>query len=197
MDKTAKFSIIASFFALWLVSYLSTINQSILGFILILSFGILHGANDLMLILNLKRLEKSISLPKILIFYVSIVFCSVLLFYFFSQCALFFFVVISCYHFGEHQLQFLEPVIAYYQTKCFQFIYGWLLFALLFYFHQQEVQHIILQIAHVVVPVYFFGYFLQFAIAATLLFLTYIYVYKSNLRKTIILEVFYWQLSAP
>jgi hypothetical protein len=48
--KYFNFAIVASFFCLWLDSLLSNNAQIIVGFILILTFGILHGANDLLLI---------------------------------------------------------------------------------------------------------------------------------------------------
>ena len=51
--KYSNFAIIASFFGLWLDSYISNKSQLIFGFILILTFGILHGANDLLLIKNI------------------------------------------------------------------------------------------------------------------------------------------------
>ena len=50
MSKISKISIIASFFGLWIVSFFSNKIQIFLGFSLIFTFGILHGANDLLLI---------------------------------------------------------------------------------------------------------------------------------------------------
>ena len=50
MSKIANLSILSSFLGLWLTSYMKNETQIIVGFILILSFGIVHGANDLLLI---------------------------------------------------------------------------------------------------------------------------------------------------
>ena len=47
MQKYSNFAIVASFLGLWINSFFSNEFQLIVGFILILSFGILHGANDL------------------------------------------------------------------------------------------------------------------------------------------------------
>ena len=74
-----KLSIITSFAGLWLTSYLSDTNQLIFGFFLIFTFGILHGANDLVLI-NQFESKKKTTFIKIIVSYVVIVIGSVILF---------------------------------------------------------------------------------------------------------------------
>jgi len=60
--KYSNFAIVASFFGLWLDSFLSNKIQVIVGFIFILTFGILHGANDLLLIKNIDSKKEPLSL---------------------------------------------------------------------------------------------------------------------------------------
>ena len=79
MSKTLKLSVITSFVGLWLTSYLSNKYQIIVGFILILSFGVLHGANDLVLINNLKS-DKKLNFRKLIILYILLIGISALLF---------------------------------------------------------------------------------------------------------------------
>ena len=67
--KYSNFAIIASFFGLWLDSYISNKSQLIFGFILILTFGILHGANDLLLIKNIGSKKNTLSLLKLLSYF--------------------------------------------------------------------------------------------------------------------------------
>lgn len=50
MSRTTNFSIVASFLGLWINSFFGQQMQIIIGFLLIFTFGILHGANDLLLI---------------------------------------------------------------------------------------------------------------------------------------------------
>ena len=52
MKEISKISIVISFLALWITSRLETDYQTWIGFAFIFSFGILHGANDLILIKN-------------------------------------------------------------------------------------------------------------------------------------------------
>ena len=59
MLKNTNFSILLSFLSLWLTSFLKNESQIIVGFILILSFGIVHGANDLLLIKKINSTEKT------------------------------------------------------------------------------------------------------------------------------------------
>ena len=50
MKKIRDISIIASFAALWITSLFSGDFETLAGFILIFSFGILHGSNDILLV---------------------------------------------------------------------------------------------------------------------------------------------------
>ena len=68
MSKIANLSILSSFLGLWLTSYMKNETQIIVGFILILSFGIVHGANDLLLIKKING-ENSMTYLKTLLHY--------------------------------------------------------------------------------------------------------------------------------
>ena len=78
--KYFNFAIVASFFCLWLDSLLSNNAQIIVGFILILSFGILHGANDLLLIKKIDFNKEEMSIQKTLFYYILVVAIGSLLF---------------------------------------------------------------------------------------------------------------------
>ena len=82
MSKFSNISIVASFFGLWIVSFFSNKIQIILGFLLIFSFGILHGANDLLLIEKNNSNKKTPNFIKSLINYVLVIILCALLFYF-------------------------------------------------------------------------------------------------------------------
>jgi hypothetical protein len=69
----SKISIITSFAGLWLTSYLSDNNQLIFGFFLIFTFGILHGANDLVLIHQIENNKKTTFLDIWFCFFVGII----------------------------------------------------------------------------------------------------------------------------
>ncbi|MEJ2583637.1 MAG: Brp/Blh family beta-carotene 15,15'-dioxygenase [Robiginitalea sp.] len=82
--------------------YFSPTVEEVLAFILIFSFGILHGANDLEILRrrNTASTARNNSV-KLLVVYAGFVLGSALLFSLFPLAALIFFIVFSGYHFGE------------------------------------------------------------------------------------------------
>jgi Brp/Blh family beta-carotene 15,15'-monooxygenase len=145
MSKTLKLSVITSFVGLWLTSYLSNKYQTIVGFILILSFGILHGANDLVLIKHLKETKK-IDFVKLIGIYVLVIGMSVLLFTNFPIIALLLFILVSSYHFGEQHWSEIIRTKKTLITHLFLFNYGLLILVMLFYINTNEVIEIIREI---------------------------------------------------
>jgi Brp/Blh family beta-carotene 15,15'-monooxygenase len=154
MFKYSNFAIVASFFGLWLDSFISNKAQLIVGFILILTFGILHGANDLLLIKNFNLNKKDLSFIKLLGYYLLVVGFGALMFWIVPWFALLVFILISGYHFGEQQWQNLEKSITF---KIFEFTYGLFILLLLFMFHITEVQEVIKNITSISIPERFFS----------------------------------------
>lgn len=191
MSKYPNFAIVISFFCLWLDSYLSSKHQILLGFSFIFSFGILHGANDLILIESLNKAEKSISFFKIITYYVGIVGLGIISFYAFPLLALILFILVSGYHFGEQQWQCLESLNKNVYKISFQLVYGTFILFLLFNFHQIEVQNIVLEITQVNIPLHFIDIFLIIFGILLFLHLLYLYLLVEKLRQQILLEVFY------
>ena len=105
-NKIFTFIIISSIFSIILNELLPEIY--LLGFflVLVLFFGIIHGANDIYLIINNSKNRKSIS--KMTIFYVIIVLIITLCFFSSPSISLIFFILFSCYHFGEQQWTILD-----------------------------------------------------------------------------------------
>ena len=151
--KYFNFAIVASFFCLWLDSLLSNDAQIIVGFILILTFGILHGANDLLLIKKIDYNKEQISFQKTLLYYIIVVGLGSLLFWIIPWFALLLFIIVSSYHFGEQQWENLEKSSLF---KLFEFTYGLFILMLLFNFNIKEVQEVIQNITSIVVPKNYF-----------------------------------------
>lgn len=191
MAKYSKISIVASFFGLWLDSFFSNHIQIILGFSLIFSFGILHGANDLILIENKNSRKTTISFIKTLLIYVMIVTLSAILFYFIPWFALFLFIIVSAFHFGEQQW---KELISYYPNwicNSMAFTYGLFILLLLFIFHTSEVENIIFEITKIRIPTLFISLLFKIFGIAFLLTSAYTYYKYIGLREKILTEVFY------
>ena len=85
-----------------IVSYfISDIYENILGFILILSIGIIHGANDLLIIKKYSTKESNKNQVLLFFYYLMIVIIGFALFYIIPSLALLAFIAVSVYHFGE------------------------------------------------------------------------------------------------
>ena len=186
--KYSNFGIVASFFCLWLDSLLSNNAQIIVGFILILTFGILHGANDLLLIKKIDINKEQMSLKKTLLYYIVVVAIGSLLFWVIPWFALLLFIIVSGYHFGEQQWENLEKSSAF---KLFEFTYGLLILMLLFIFHIEEVQEVIQNITSVIVPESYF----TIGLVINILVLMALGIYFSNklmeFKNRVLLETFY------
>lgn len=84
------------------VSYfISDIYENILGFILILSIGVIHGANDLLIIKKYSTKESNKNQVLFFFYYLIIVIIGFALFYIIPSLALLAFIAVSVYHFGE------------------------------------------------------------------------------------------------
>ena len=190
MYKNKNISIFISFVCLWLASYLNNYAQNFIGFAVILTFGILHGANDIVLIQKINFNTKTSSFVKILMIYILIVIFGALCFYFIPFISLILFIFVSAYHFGEQNWE----VFNHNQNnvfKTFYLFYGLLIFAILFYFNDLEVQKIIFDITSIKTPLYFFGYSLL-SMIIIYLFLSYSILKNKNLNTNELLsETFY------
>ena len=116
----------------------------------------MHGANDLLLI---KEVSENYNFKLQFLYYVIMVGGFFLFFYNIPILALITFVLLSSYHFGEHQWTLFDKIENYF-IKTFYFFYGLTIFSLLFYFNITEVSEIIFDITTIQLSKNFFFYLL-------------------------------------
>ena len=76
--------------------------QDIIGVVLILSIGLVHGANDIAIIKKFREVSSgNFSLKRSVLLYSAVVLFTLILFIILPQLALWLFILISAYHFGE------------------------------------------------------------------------------------------------
>lgn len=189
MKKLYTISIFLSFMGLWISSYLSGDIEIVLGFILIFSFGLLHGSNDVLLIHKIS--EHKHSLMRVLFFYVLTVFLAVVTFYIVPIVALSLFIIFSAFHFGEQHYEHYHFKIESYVLNTFYFFYGMLVLQILFILNSDEVISIVNSIAHILIDIshlkiaFFTGLFLFLSLGS---FMAYA---SKSFRSIAIREVFY------
>ena len=97
---------IAIFTIFLTLSYLLSANyQDMIGFALVLSVGLIHGANDLLIIKKNSKFSSNYSQFRPFFTYIGVVFLGFTFFYFFPSFALIAFIIVSIYHFGEQHLE--------------------------------------------------------------------------------------------
>ena len=190
MTDYKSFIIVATFFSLWIAVFFSYEVENFLAYILILSFGIIHGSNDLKLVeRKYVNLKKSFFI-KILSIYVLFVLGTSVIFYFFPMISLTLFVLFSAYHFGEEHLS--NTIKRTNIVASFTYLsHGLLLFSIIFYTNYSSVSTIIKEITGVDIPYIFFRNFFYISLSLTVIsFLLHLKTKTVTLLK-IIEESFY------
>jgi len=191
MLKYSNFAIVASFFGLWIDSFVPKEYQIYVGFLLIFSFGILHGANDLTLIKNINAQNKASNYWKILGYYVAVVLFGAFLFYLVPAFALILFIIVSGYHFGEQHWNAKISSAHSLIKVLFETSYGMLLLFMLFEFHQLQVQLIILDITGTRIPTLLIQNVFFLLLFSTIGLGSYLYFTYQAIKESIFIELFY------
>ena len=145
MKLIYSFSIVSSFVGLWITSLLPESFELILGFILIFTFGMIHGSNDLMIVNRLSNSNNS-KFFSILLTYMFVVSSAIVIFYLVPVLALSLFVLFSAYHFGEQHWEETLNEFNSYLKRIFFFCYGMLILFMIFNFNPDKVVEIIYEI---------------------------------------------------
>ena len=181
-DKTCKLIIFSTIFCIILSLLIHDFYINFLAFSGILTFGITHGANDLLLI---KEVSENYNFKLQFLYYVGMVGGFFLFFYNIPILALITFVLLSSYHFGEHQWTLFEKIKDDF-IKLFYFFYGLTIFSLLFYFNIKDVSDIIYDITTIQLSENFFFYLV---ITSTLIsFISSLLLYK-KLKNQLITQI--------
>lgn len=191
MSNIYNISIILSFAGLWITSLFPSSLETLLGFILIFSFGILHGSNDILLIDSLSEDKVKYPFIRVLVTYLLTVTLAVIIFYFLPVLALGLFILFSAFHFGEQHWEYRKLNISKSITNVFYFSYGMLVLQLLFVLNPADVIEVVEAITSFTMSYPIILYcFIAIALIFTIL-LTYLYFKSPLLRQILFKELFY------
>ncbi|WP_161555246.1 Brp/Blh family beta-carotene 15,15'-dioxygenase [Dokdonia sinensis] len=176
LHKLNSFTLVFSCFTLWISGFLSTEAEGILSYALILSIGVVHGANDVSLLLKDKKESSLKEILKIIFIYVVVVLGTAALFFNFIAMATLLFIILSGYHFGEQhwaiRLEIRKKFKYIYHT-----LYGILIFSLLFHLNETESIAVIQDLTAVILPDNLFFYTSIASGGLVILFCSYFYIY--------------------
>ena len=140
MSKIIKSRTLIFLICIGLSYLLPVIYQDILGFLLILSIGLIHGANDLLIIKKYTRKDSLKNQILYFLSYLGLVFLGFVFFYVFPSIALMTFVLVSIYHFGEQHWEansLISNILK--ERKIFPIILHGLIFFLIIFINNIEV----------------------------------------------------------
>ena len=180
--------IVATFFCLWLSTSFSGEVQSVLAYALISTVGILHGANDINILMSEnEKPDNGRAFWKALLLYITIVLAIIILFTVYPLLAMILFVAFSGFHFGEQHLK--KKVIKKTKWSIVIFaIYGMAILFLIFYAKSNEVIPILKQLTAITLEKSFFKIVLISSLLASFAgFLIFRKSFKINIFK----EAFY------
>ena len=147
----------------------------------VLTLGILHGANDLSLLQSIRFMRTK---SQRFLVYIATVLLFSLILYHFPMTALLFFVLFSCYHFGEQQWthRFQSKTNS---PQFFYFVYGAFLFSMLFWSHAEQTQFIIKELSDLhITPISF-----QYMTFTSVFFCVLYLLLQFSASKTLITDV--------
>ncbi|MEM6864070.1 MAG: Brp/Blh family beta-carotene 15,15'-dioxygenase [Bacteroidota bacterium] len=180
--------IVATVFALWFSVYFGEKTETVVAYILILSFGILHGSNDIRLIRTITKSDSKSSMFKVLLSYISVVLAILVLFFYFPILALITFIVISGYHFGEQHLRKKIVSNSIWNTILFT-IYGLFILFMVFSFQSEQVLLVLEEIMGMGLSKSVLDYCL-IALGALLFILGGFYFLKQRITSNVLEELF-------
>ena len=182
--------IVATFFCLWISTMFNSEIQTYLAYGLILTFGVLHGANDLQLIrIKSKKKGLAINFHRALGYYVLTILIILGIFFSYPPLALLLFILLSGYHFGEQH--FKNSVTASLLLgRLLYLFYGLTILFMIFYFNIDKVILIFKDIIGLELTSTLFGAILIVVAAFFLGCLLYLEI-KKKLKVNIIEELFY------
>lgn len=160
--------------------------QDYLAYAFILTFGVLHGSNDINILLRLN--EQRINSKKWILRYLGAILAVLAVFMFSKLLALLFFLLISGYHFGEQHFKsnYKGPkVLGYLLYSC----YGLSILFLIFFLKSAEVAPIFFDVTNVSFEVSFFEY-LFYSLIIILPLLVGLTAFLGYLKTNIIKELF-------
>ncbi|MFD0860739.1 Brp/Blh family beta-carotene 15,15'-dioxygenase [Sungkyunkwania multivorans] len=181
--------LVGTFFSLWLAVYLEHSMEGLFAYVLIFTFGILHGANDIKILQKISKNTSKRTYRDILLSYIIVVIVGAIAFYFVPIAALLLFVIFSGYHFGEQHWASKSNKNGF-LAKVFFLCYGLAILFLIFYTNFEEVLVIIENLTGVILEKDIYKYSLLFVTAITCGLYLWLH-FRKQIKANVVLELFF------
>ncbi|MDG1246088.1 MAG: Brp/Blh family beta-carotene 15,15'-dioxygenase [Polaribacter sp.] len=188
MKNYQNFMMFFTFFMFWFSIQFGDIVEDSVAFVLIVSLGILHGANDLLILAKGKN-SKMVFLKHLLV-YLTIIIACVLIYLFSPFIAILLFILLSSYHFGEEHLGEKIKVNRIFNL-IFYLFYGVFLFSILFYVSLTAVNEIMQELTGITFTKIQIANAFSISLSVLLILSIYLYVTKKIKLSVLFKEFFY------
>ena len=188
MKNYQNFMMFFTFFMFWFSIQFGDIVEDSVAFVLIVSLGILHGANDLLILAKGKN-SKMLFLKHLLV-YLTIIIACVLIYLFSPFIAILLFILLSSYHFGEEHLGEKIKVNRIFNL-IFYLFYGVFLFSILFYVSLTAVNEIMQELTGITFTKIQIANAFSISLSVLLILSIYLYVTKKIQLSVLFKEFFY------
>ena len=182
------FMLFFTFLMLWISIQFGQIIEDSIAYVIVLSLGIIHGANDLS-ILKKKEYKTPYYIRDIAI-YLLLILCCVVSYLLVPFISIILFIILSSYHFGEQHLSKKLTGISSYKIIVYIF-YGLLIFCMIFIQNMKDVDRILINLTNLTIP----KSWIQGTLIAAGSFLTLSFTYHFFIKKErnieVVREVFY------
>ena len=188
MKNYQNFMMFFTFFMFWFSIQFGDIVEDSVAFVLIVSLGILHGANDLLILAKGKN--SKMFFFKHLLVYLTIIIACVLIYLFSPFIAILLFILLSSYHFGEEHLGEKIKVNRIFNL-IFYLFYGVFLFSILFYVSLIAVNEIMQELTGITFTKIQIANAFSISLSVLLILSIYLYVTKKIQLSVLFKEFFY------
>jgi Brp/Blh family beta-carotene 15,15'-monooxygenase len=184
-----NFKIFFTFLLFWVSIQFGEVVEDSIAYFLVITIGVLHGANDLIILSKSNRSKKNV-LFKYLVIYLSIIFACILIYFISAFVSILFFILISAYHFGEEYFSDELDTKKFFNQVYF-LVYGLVIFSMLFFNSKADVDEIMFDL----VGKSFRDVEIKFSLTASSILLVVLSVYnyfKNRMQlRNLIKEVFF------
>lgn len=177
-----------TFLLLWISIQFGQIIEDSIAYVIVLSIGIIHGANDLSILK--KQEENRRRFIKHVLGYLLLILSCIISYLAFPFLSILLFIVLSSFHFGEQHLSEKIAGVKSYKTVVY-ILYGMLIFSMLFIVNTKQIDFILRNLTNASIPIEWIERSLFFSALSIGCIFLYHYFIKKEEKLQLFKEFFY------
>ncbi len=177
-----------TFLLLWVSIQFGQIIEDSIAYVIVLSIGIIHGANDLSILK--KQEENRRRFIKHVLGYLLLILSCIISYLVFPFLSILLFIMLSSFHFGEQHLSEKIAGAKSYKTVVY-ILYGMLIFSMLFIVNTEQIDLILRNLTNASIPIQWIERTLLLSALSVGCIFSYHYFIKKEAKLQLFKEFFY------